>query len=102
MQEIAQLLILLVAYYATFGIMAVGFAMMWGGERAAGSAARLFFLSPLQWLGQRMWMAIVAAVVATWTGFFAVIARWIAAELKELAADFRWLATRPRGWLRRR
>ena len=102
MQEIAQLLVLLVAYYATFGIMAVGFAMMLGGDRAAGSTARFFFLSPVQRLVQRTWATIVAAVVAMWTGFVTAIARWIAAELKELAADLRWLATRPRGWMRRR
>jgi hypothetical protein len=47
MQEIAQLLVILVAYYATFGIMAIGFGMMLGGTDSA-SAAGNFFVRPVR------------------------------------------------------
>ncbi len=96
-----ELLTLVLTFYLTIGIMGIGVAVMWDGENGARRAARLFFLRPVQWLVQRTRAALVAIVLALRTPLTRVIVRPVAAELKELAADSRWLASRGRGWLQR-
>jgi hypothetical protein len=102
MQEIVQLLVMLVAYYATFGIMAVGFGMMLNGSDGARSAGNFFLVRPLRAVLQWARAALLAAVTATWSNIIGVVGRWLATELREVARDIRWLVTRERGWLRRR
>jgi hypothetical protein len=102
MQEIAQLLIMLVAYYATFGIMAVGFGVMLNGSDGASAAGNFFFVRPLRSLIQWTRATLVTAVTANWSNIISVVSRWLATELQEVVRDIRWLVTRERGWLRRR
>jgi hypothetical protein len=100
MHEVAQLLIVLVAYYATFGIMAIGFGMMLGGPDGGASAAgNLFFVRPV--LAALAWSRAIVMTMFTVlsANIVSVIGGWIANEIKEVAKDIRWLVTRPRGWV---
>src|ERR1700674_1477720 len=97
-QQIAAVLAQVLAFYTTIGIMAAGFGMMLGGPEQAARVARFFFVRPLHALVHQTRSAVVAIMVTIWSTVVNLIARWVAAELKELAADMRWLATRERGW----
>jgi len=92
--ELARLVL---TFYVTIGLMAIGFATMCAGSRGASAAARYFFLRPLQALigATRTGVALVLGTI--WAGLVRVIiriGRGIATELKELAADARWLVSR--------
>ena len=92
-----QLARLVLTCYLTIALMGIGFAMMWVGPPGAGAAARFFFLRPLQALlgALRSACALVLGAVSAGTGWgISGIARAIWRELKELAADARWLVRR--------
>ena len=92
-----QLVRLLLTFYLTIAIMGIGFAIMCGGPDAAGAAARLFFLAPLQALLGSLRSAGALMLGSLWTGAVWGIKRIAQAtrrELKELAADLRWLVDR--------
>ena len=99
MQEVAQLLIMLAAYYATFGIMAIGFATMFAGHEGAAAAADFFFLRPLHWAGHRAYSLSKSLLVTSAT---LLLHRFIDPLILTTEAALRWLLTRERGWLRRR
>jgi hypothetical protein len=89
-----QLATHVLALYACVGVMGIGFATMCAGERGARAAARFFFLRPLQSLNsgtRRAVMIVVASICAGLGKAITLISRGIATELKELAADVRWL-----------
>ena len=102
MQEIAQLLIMLGAYYATFGIMAIGFGMMLRGTEGAAAAGEFFFVRPVRATFEWLRTMLVALVGGAWTRVLKVVGSWIVSEIKEIPKDIRWLVTRERGWVRRR
>lgn len=99
MQEIAQLLAMLVAYYATFAIMGIGFATMLAGKDGVSLAGNFFFLRPLQWMGHQVWFACTALLVAS-AKF--VLHRVVDPFILAVERAAFWLVTRERGWLRRR
>jgi hypothetical protein len=73
MQEIAQLLVMLAAYYATFGIMAVGFGMMLGGTDGASAASNFFFPRPARAIFQWTRATLVAVVTASWSNIIGIV-----------------------------
>jgi len=96
-QEVESVLALVVGYYAAAGIMAAGFAMMFGGPPAAGSMMRLFFLRPVQLVVGGLATGMSVVLGGTWSGFVSVVSMFLRAvrrELKELAADVHWLIRR--------
>ena len=101
MEEVAQLLIMLGAYYATFGIMAIGFGMMLAGPNGAVAVGNFFFVRPVRATFEWSRTALGALVIGICTAVVGTIQRWIVSELKEIEKDIRWLVTRERGWLRR-
>jgi len=85
---------LAVTFYLTIALMGIGFAIMCGGLDAAGAAARLFFLAPLQALLGSVRSAAALIVGSVWTALVWAskgIAQATRRELRELAADLRWL-----------
>ena len=102
MQEIAQLLVVLVAYYATLGIMAIGFGMMMAGTDGAAAAGHFFFVRPVGAIIGWSQATLVGLVTVVWTTIIGGVTRSIASEIKEVGKDIRWLVTRERGWVRRR
>jgi hypothetical protein len=103
-RAIAELAGLLARLYLTVAIMAVGFATMSAGGRGASSVARMFFARPLQVLAGGVTRVLARVLGVVWQAITAVartFARAMRRELKELAADAHWLATRGRGWLGR-
>ena len=99
MQEIAQLLVMLIAYYLTLGIMGVGFATMFAGEQGARAAARFFFLTPVQRLVGQARVGSVALLAGVWR---ILVKYTFRPFIEELTYWLRWLTTRERGWLQRK
>jgi len=92
-----QLARLVITFYLTIALMGIGFAIMCGGPDAAGAAARWFFLAPLQALLGRLRSAGALMLGSVWTGAVWArkrIAQATRRELKELAADVRWVVSR--------
>ena len=102
MQEIAPLLVILVQFYATLGIMAIGFGMMIAGTDGATAAGKFFFTRPARAIIDWTRATLASLVTIVWTAVIGRITRWIASEIKEVAKDIRWLVTRERGWVWRR
>jgi len=102
MQEIVQLLAMLVTFYATLGIMAIGFGMMIGHKAGATAAGNFFFVRPVLAVLEWSRTVLVGVVVGVTTPLIGTIKRWIVNEFKEVGKDLRWVVTRERGWLRRR
>ena len=98
MQEIAQLLVMLVTYYATFAIMGVGFATMFTGKDGAAAAGNFFFLRPLQWAGQQLRVLGMAFIAGSWR---LLLQRIVDPIILAVERAVIWLVTRERGWLRR-
>ena len=98
MQEIAQLLAMLVAYYATFGIMGIGFATMLAGKDGAIAAGEFFFLRPLRTAGQRLHVVGRALLVG---GSRLLLHRVVDPFILAVERAVFWLVTRERGWIRR-
>ena len=92
-----ELVRLLVTSYLTVAIMAVGLATMLAGGSGASAAARFFFLRPQQMLLGGVLTFLTLMLGSTWTGFVSLVsmlARALRGELKELAADLRWVVRR--------
>ena len=94
---VAELVRLVVTLYLTVAIMGIGFATMVAGSNGASAAARLFFVRPVQ----MVWGAVLAlfalvfgSVWAGLAGLLATLIRALRRELREVAADFRWLVAR--------
>jgi hypothetical protein len=66
MQELAQLLVMLVAYYATLGIVLIGFGMMVAGKDGAAAAGHFVFVRPLVWVAQQARELGVGSFIASW------------------------------------
>lgn len=90
--QLLDIVICLLAYYATVGIMAIGFGTMFAGGRGAGAAARFFFWRPIV----SVWQQLASAVTTGMTAFKNSTKRAIANEINELAADVRWLLAKLR------
>ena len=98
MHELARLLVLLLTFYATVGIMAIGFAMMVAGKDGAAAAGQLFLVRPLRWAGEQVRVLGIASIVASWQFF---LHRIVDPFILAIERAILWLITRERGWLRR-
>jgi hypothetical protein len=98
MQELAQVLVLLIKFYATAAIMAIGFAMMVAGKDGAAAAGRLFFVRPLRWAGEQVRVHSISSIAASWRF---ILHRVVDPFILAVERAVIWLMTRERGWLRR-
>ena len=80
----------MLTFYLTIAIMGIGFAVMFAGGKGASAAARFFFARPMQLIARTIGMAVLASLALLWRGAVRV-RKDLTAELKELAADLRWL-----------
>jgi hypothetical protein len=88
---------MVLGYYATAGVMAAGFGMMFGGPSAAGAMIQLFFVRPVQLVLGTCLTGFGIVLSGLWSGFVnavSMLGRALRREFKELAADLRWVVRR--------
>ena len=96
---IIELVTLMARTYLTAGIMAVGFATMFAGSSGASAAAACLFCATHCSCSSPVARSPLVATMfgSIWSGFVALVGmlgRAVQRELKEQAADFRWLVRR--------
>jgi hypothetical protein len=105
MEKIGALIVALLGYYATLGIMGIGFATMVRGPLGAMLAWRFFFLRPARWAGREV-LRLVSALLRLGIRFIVSSWRFVLHHVIDplilgIERVVIWLLTFQSGWLRR-
>jgi hypothetical protein len=92
MNDWTQIGMLLLQFYVAFGIMAIGFGVMFAGKHGAARAAHFYFAGSLRWTLGHVWGLLTAVLATAWTGTLSILA-FVAHHLWH---GVRWLSTHER------